>query len=465
MGQSTFANTVTISIVFTLLLAVWTLFKKGRGTVTFMSLLIWAFGFYVGQKAIDAGFKAIAYTMQQTSLDPNSPVVFSLKESSSIYSVAVTPDGHTAVTSSTSGVNVWNIKTGRERWSQASSGQAILSPSGKLLAISGTKKNTQRTLQLYNTANGDLLATLQGEPFNSWWAIKYIMFSHNGAYLLVGSETMQLALYPVANLDSDPAAASKSGVKTLEPIIVPREIPASTYGLPPSYSHIGFNADDESIFVHAYDTLEHWTVEAQPRLVTSYRFANTVKFKPSHFSDDGKMIFDCDSSSLVLAAANSSIASEVLRIKTSLELPPGSYHIGYHCAMSPDNEWMAFGVSEHSGGTSRFLYTLNLWKTDGTPVMGDTDPEQTGKQLIPQVAQLAYSPDSHYLYVADDSLRLHIYALNNSIKVAVIPAEQIGFTGTLGRIPLIAPSNHGLLLSCHGASKAVWIPLDKTPPA
>jgi hypothetical protein len=52
------------------------------------------------------------------------------------------------------------------------------------------------------------------------------MFSNNGVFLLVGSETMQVAQYVV--------------------II-----------------NIGFNADDESIFVHLFDNLERWIVENQ----------------------------------------------------------------------------------------------------------------------------------------------------------------------------------------------------------
>ncbi|MDD5275571.1 MAG: hypothetical protein PHR16_05770 [Methylovulum sp.] len=457
------SNIVSLSIAFALIMAVWTIFRNGWGSIKLIRLLAWAFGFYFGQKVIDLGFQTVAQALQQDAPELEGAVMLSLKESSSIYAIAVTPEGDTAITNATSGLKVWDIKTGRERWSLETGGRGVLSPSGKLLAVGGHNKKGQRTVELRNTVSGELLATLEGEPTTSQWDVVYGGFSHNGGYFLLGSQSMQMALYPLENFDSGLADSPQAGGKTVEPIIVPREIHAA--GDVHSYPNFGFNADDTRMFVHSYahGTVEQWSVEAQPQQLNAYRFKDTIQFAPAHFSDDGEMVFNCDDKYIHLAPTTASISSEGRAIETSVEMAYGSHRIKYHCALSPDNEWLAFGVSEHETGQSDFIYTINLWKADGTPIMGDTDTDfvtgTSGKKITPQVAQLAYSPDSRYLYVADDYMRLHIYALNDAIKVAVIPSDQIGFASKYAFSPLVAPSNKGVLLSYHSASKAVWIPL------
>ncbi|GAB6140487.1 hypothetical protein JCM14076_12160 [Methylosoma difficile] len=451
MSQATIYS-LLICIAFTALMAAWRIYKQGRESVNVMLLLLWAFGFYAGQQALGFLFKSNPtqlYWVQER--DPNSPVTFQLESSTSLYGLAVTPDGSTAVTLSTAGVDVWDVKTGNGRWSVKNlEGKASLSRSGDLLAVREKGERFEHTIKIYNLDKGALLATLTGEPASAW--TKYQMFSPNGAYLLVGSEDMNVAIYPLGTLDSDPDAAEQ----TIQPIIVPREIPASGYGLPASYQHMGFDGDNESLFVHAYDRLEQWTLGEQPQKLNDYLFADTINFKPSHFSDDGKQVFYCGTSTIELAGTYSSTEKEVLKLDVPQKLAPGSHSISSHCATSPDNAWFAFGMEE-SGGNQSIVYTLHIWKNDGTLATTDTDTQAT-KVIAPQVANLAFSPDSSTLYVMDDFLRLHVYGLGDNVKTAMLTPDQFGWATGPSALPLLAAADNGVLLSYHNANKAVWIP-------
>lgn len=458
-----------MGLVIALIVLVWTRRSgAGGGSKSLLGFVIGMIGFGAGQQAINTLFNSNSQAADhRPDISPGGFITFKLDESSFIGHVGVTSDGQTVFTTTAAGaIRVWDTKTGKERWrlDGREIGAAVFSPRGQLLAVTArADKQLLRTVQIFSTARGELLATLQGAPANA--GVDDMVFSHDGTYLLVGSKMLEVALYALGNMDADAAQASSPEPRVLDPISVPREVKLTNYW-PHHFPRVGFNADDQSIFVLGDDRslLERWSVEARPRLLSSIHFAETTHLSPTGIANDGQLAFECDLRSLRLAPADATSTSDVLHIKVPVELPPGTYHPRVHCDVSPDREWIVAGAREGNGRT-RFIYTLNLWKTDGTFVMSDADPEPepSAAAQAPQIGNLAFTPDSNYLYAADDHMQLRVYALRPSVKVAVIPAAEMGFSGQSDSSPLLAVSDHGVVLSYHGASKAVWVP-SLTPP-
>jgi hypothetical protein len=444
------------SVVLALAISAVIMIRKGSGHITWIGFLSMVLGFMVTQKGVTVLLPKFAQKVPGIAVELTGPVVFKLKDSSSIYKVDVSPDSLVAVINTASSMHVWSIKTGLELWSLSYHAHGRLSSTGKYLLVGvNPRKSSDYSMQLLDTKSGDLVATIRDIPLTVGSGISYQLFNADDSYILLGNDKMEAVLYSLRNL---------SGTTELNPISVPRDIPANTYGLPPSYSHMGFYGDGESLVVHAFDTLERWSVGQQPRLLSSHRLSTALGFKPSKFSDDGTMAFYCQMSGLDVADTFVSTPSEVTHIPMESEkLTSGSYSIITPCAISPDNEWVAAGLQEASGKAS-FLYTLNLWRTDGTPAVGDADPEPEHDQspfVVPQVDKVVFSPDSSLLYVADQALHLHVYNLVGDIKVTMLLPEQLGFEVRNSASPLLATSNRGALLSYHGATQAVWIPVDK----
>jgi len=444
------------SIVLALAVSAVIMIRKGSGQITLIGFMAMVVGFMAAEKGVKALTPKFAQKIPGMAVELTGPVVFKLDNSTSIYKVDVSPDSLFAVINTASSMHVWSIKTGLELWSLPYHANGRMSSTGKYILVGvNPRKSADYAMELLDAKSGDLVATIRDIPITAGSGISYRQFNANDSYILLGNDEKEVVLYSLENVSTSPKLAA---------ISVPRDIPANTYGLPASYSHIGFYGDGDTFYVHAFDTVERWSVEPQPRLLSSHRLSKALGFMPSKFSDDGTMVFYCQMSGLDVADTFASIPSEVSHIPMKSEkLGQGSYFIATPCAISPDNEWVAAGLQEASGKAS-FLYTLNLWRTDGTPVMGDADPEPEHGQspfIVPQVDKVVFNPDSSMLYVADKALRLHTYNLVGDIKVAMLLPEQLGFEIRNSTTPLLAASNRGALFSYHGASQAVWVPIDK----
>jgi hypothetical protein len=133
------------------------------------------------------------------------------------------------------------------------------------------------------------------------------------------------------------------------------------------------------------------------------------------------------------------------------------------CAVSPDGQWNVLGLNLRKGEMIDLDYVLTLWGRDGKvrlQDLGNAHAGGTGPPLKDQVAGMAFSADSRLLYVVDEAARLHVYALDASIKAVMLEPEQYGYPhDATAYSPLLVPRRTGIAISYHSGTRVAWLPL------
>ncbi|NQE38019.1 AAA-like domain-containing protein [Microcoleus asticus] len=297
--------------------------------------------------------------------------------SSSVWSVAFSPDGLTlASASGDNTIKLWNLQTGKPI--KTLTGHSLLvrsvaiSPDGLTLASA----SADNTIKLWNLQTGKPIKTLTGHRNE----VTSIAFSPDGLTLASASVDNTIKLW---NLQT------QKNIKTLR-------------GHSSAVNNLAWSPDSLTLASASADkTIKLWNLQTQKELATlsgHSSFVNSVAWSP-----DGK----------ILAAANADKTIKLWNLQTQKELTTLSGHSSFvnSVAWSPDGKTLASASADN---------TIKLWNL------------QTQKNIktltghSDRVNSLAFSPDGLTLASAsaDNTIKLWNLHLQTQIAIATLTGHS-----------------------------------------
>ncbi len=249
----------------------------------------------------------------QKSFMPNFSLVVTIRGyTSSVLSIAISPDGNTVASTNNDTIQLWSLTTGQAistLFGHTNRVNAIaINPNGKILA-SGSDDNT---VKLWNLNNGQELRTLSGHRA----AITTLAINPDGQILASGSDDRTIKLWNLATREEIRTIRGHTAIRT-----------------------VAFSPDGKILAAGSFEGIKLWNLETGSEIGT---FAGgeitTIAFSP-----DGKYL---------VSGSNNSI--KIWNIKTGEQIHNLEGHISdiTHVAFSPDGMILASSSRDR---------TIKLW--------------------------------------------------------------------------------------------------------
>jgi WD40 repeat protein len=274
----------------------------------------------------------------------------------SVRSVSFSRDGNTLATASDETIVLWDIKTGKKKYSFHSKyyvNSVSFSPDGNTLATGNDLATvSNETIVLWDIKTGKKKHTLQGHE-NS---VNSVSFSPDGNTLASGSNDKTIVLWDI-----------KTGKKK-----------RTLQGHEDSVNSVSFSRDGETLASGSSDrTVKLWNVDTGGELRTLQRHQTYVT--SVSFSRDGK--------TLATASNDKTIVLRDVKTGKKKHILKGHQSNVNSVSFSPDSQTLATGSDKNSDGE-----TVKLWNV----VTGEEIPPLI-KGHQSNVTSVSFSPDGKTL--------------------------------------------------------------------